>query len=174
MAGLTREQRAAKAAEAERLSREQELRVADEVHESYDNWDNDYLLDTTHIPAREGYVQRWIRSGIKGEIDKANIFKKMNRGWRPRPVDTVPKAQQILRMDFEGDQVIGIHGSILMEMPEALFNRQSQRVKDATQHQMSAVKNDLFKIHERDSGFSRPEFSNQTKVRRGRIAQVDD
>lgn len=174
MAGLTREQRAAKAAELDRVSREQELREADEIHESYDNWDNDYLLDTSSIPARPGYVQRWVRTGIKGDVDRANVFKKMNRGWKPRPLSSVPKAQRILRMDFEGDEVIGIHGMVLMEMPEQLYNRQAQRVKNATNLQMSAVRNDLFKVHERDSGFSQPEFHNDTQVRRGRPAPIDD
>lgn len=167
----TKEQREANAA---RASRDQELREADKIHESYDNWDNDYLLDTTHIPARPGYVQRWVRTDIKGETDRANVFKKMNRGWKPRPLDTVPKAQRILRMDFEGDEVIGIHGMVLMEIPESIFDKQSKRVKDATNVQMSSVKNSLFNVHDEGSGFSRPEFYNDTKVRRGRVAVVDD
>ena len=77
-------------------------------------------------------------------------------------------------MDFEGDQVVGIHGSILMEIPKALFDRQSQAVKSATQLQMDAVKNDLYRVHERDSGLSRPEFNNQSFVRKRGAITIDD
>jgi RNase P/RNase MRP subunit p29 len=169
----TREQREAKQALLDqRESREQETRIAEEIHESYPDWDSDLLLDTSRIPARPGYVQRWVRTGVKGEIDRGNVFKKMNKGWKPRLLSTVPKAQRILRMDFEGDEVIGIHGMVLMEMPEELFNRIAARNKSASELQMAAVKNDLFKL--RDSGFSRPEFQNETKVQMGRPAPIDD
>jgi len=171
----TKEQRAAKAELLERQSREHESREADDIHEEYpEAYYSDYLLDTTNIPARPGFVQRWVRSTVRGEVDRSNVFKKMNRGWKPRMIDTIPKAQRILRMDFEGDQVVGIHGSILMEIPKALFDRQSQAVKSATQLQMDAVKNDLYRVHERDSGLSRPEFNNQSFVRKRGAITIDD
>jgi len=170
--GYTKEQREAN--RLDRLSREQESREADEIHESYDDWGSDYLLDTSKIPARPGYVQRWIRTGMKGEDDRANVFKKMNKGWKPRLLNTVPKAQQVLKQDFNGDEVIGIHGMILMERPDRLHERQSNEVKRLADLQMEAVKSDLFKVHERGDGFSRPEFSNNSRVKRGRSALIDD
>lgn len=171
MAGLTREQRAAKM-ETERLSREQELRVADPVHEEYDAWDSDMLLDTKNIPARSGFVQRWVRTSVHGIDDQSNVFKKMNKGWKPRERSSVPKGQFVPHIDFEGLDVIGIRGMILMERPEALHERQRKQVREATELQMSAVKNDLYKMKERGANVS--EFTERTKVSRGRIAPIDD
>lgn len=172
MAGLTREQRAEKM--DNRISREQELREADPIHEEYESWDSELLLDTRNIPARPGYVQRWVRRSINGTEDQSNVFKKMNKGWKPRQRSTVPKGQYVMHTDFEGEDVIGIREMILMERPEALQERQRRQVREATDLQMNAVKNDLYKVHDPSSGMTRPEFSEKTKVSRGRIAPIDD
>lgn len=41
-------------------------------------------------PARPGFVQRWIRVGVKGEDDPTNVAHKMREGWKPRPAESVP------------------------------------------------------------------------------------
>jgi len=171
MAGLTREQRAEK---MERLSREQESREADVIHDEYDAWDSDQLLDTKNIPPQPGYVQRWVRTSTRGEEDQSNVFKKMNKGWKPRQRSTVPKGQFVPHIDFEGLDVIGIRGMILMERPMALHERQRKQVREATELQMQAVRNELGQ--ERDSRYKNgPRFEEETtKVSRGRIAPVDD
>ena len=172
MAGLTREQRAEK---MDRESREQELRSAEPVHEQYINWDEDGLLSTENIPARPGYVQRWVRTSVKGTEDQSNVFKKLNKGWKPRPLTTVPKGQYVMHVDFNGTDVIGIHGMILMERPKELHDRQRRMVQEQTNLQMSAVKQNMYKIHDPASGLTRPEFTEErTKISRGRIAPVDD
>lgn len=171
MAGLTREQRAEK---MDRVSREQELREAEPIHDQYDSWDNDLLLSTEMIPARPGFVQRWVRTTVKGADDQSNVFKKFNKGWKPRLLDTVPKGQFVMNQDFQGQQVIGIHGMILMERPKHIHERQKEQVKEATSLQMKAVENDMYKVHDPSSGFGRPEFSNTSKVSRGRVAPIDD
>lgn len=171
MAGLTREQRLEK---MERLSREQESRESAPIHEEYQQWDNDLLLNTENIPARPGFVQRWVRTDIKGKEDQSNVFKKFNKGWKPRLLDTVPKGQFVMNQDFQGQQVIGIHGMILMERPKQIHERQAKQVKELTSLQMKAVENDMYKVHDPSSGFGRPEFSNTSKVSRGRIAPIDD
>lgn len=168
----TREQRLAK--EMERLSREQETRTAEPIHEEYQQWDQDLLLSTDFIPARPGFVQRWVRTDIKGKEDQSNVYKKFNKGWKPRLLDTVPKGQFVMNLDFQGQQVIGIHGMILMERPRQIHDRQAQQVKESTALQMKAVENDMYKVHDPSSGFGRPEFSNTSKVSRGRIAPIDD
>lgn len=156
-----------------RKPREQTLRASEPVHEAYpEYYDDDALLSTENIPPRPGYVQRWVRTSVHGNEDQSNVFKKINKGWKPRERSTVPKGQFVMHVDFEGLDVIGIRGMILMERPEALHERQRKKVQEATDLQMSAVKNDLYKIKERGANVS--EFTDKTKVSRGRVAAIDD
>lgn len=156
-----------------RQSRTQEQRVAEPVHDISDDWDDDSLLSTKNIPARPGFVQRWVRTEVRGEADQSNVFKKMNRGWKPRLLDTVEKGAFVPNIDFNGINVIGIHGSILMERPEALHKKESAMVKNDTNLQMSAVKNDLYRLGD-NGAFKRPEFDEKTQVSRGRVPSIDD
>jgi hypothetical protein len=172
MAGISNEERLARAT---RESREQELRVADDVHEDYATWEDDTLLNTSNIPPRDGYVQRWVRTSVKGIEDQANVQKKFNRGWRPRPMSTIPKGQYVMHVDFNGMDVVGVHGMILMERPKALHEKQRKMIQQDTDMQMKSVKHDMYKVHEPGSRLTRPEFVEEnTKTSRGRIAPVDD
>jgi len=158
----------------ERISRDQEVRSAAPVHDEYANWDNDTLLGTENIPARVGYVQRWVRTSVKGTEDQSNVFKKFNKAWKPRALSTIPKGQYVMHIDFQGTDVVGIHGMILMERPVELHERESRSVTEQTQLQMSAVKQNMYKVHDPASGLSRPEFTEESsKASRGRIAPVD-
>jgi hypothetical protein len=160
-------------ADTERKPREQMLRDSEPLHEEYpEYYDDDALLSTKNIPPRPGYVQRWIRTSVHGNEDQSNVFKRVNKGWKPRERSTVPKGQYVMHVDFEGLDVIGIRGMVLMERPQALHDRQRQSVQDATDLQMTAVKHDLYKMKERGANVS--EFTDQTKVSRGRIATIDD
>ena len=158
-----------------RVSREQEQREAEEVHESYnDNWETPSMLDTTHIPARPGFVQRWVRTTIKGEDDQNNVFKKINQGWKPRALSSAPKGQMVPRVAFNGSNVIGIHGNILMERPEEQHISHAAYNKQQTQKQMSAVKQNMFNVHKEGDGMVAPSMTNKSEVRKGRLVDSDE
>jgi hypothetical protein len=162
-------------ADDKRLPREQELRVSEPVREEYpEYYENDTLLNTDYIPPREGYVQRWVRTSLQGREDQSNVYKKLNKSWRPRLLDSVPKGQYVPQIDFNGAQVIGIHGMVLMERPKALHERQKQAIRRDTENQMLAVKHNMYAEHDPRSGmrFSEERFETQTSV--GRQPKVDD
>lgn len=162
-------------AEDKRVSRDQESQAADSLHEDYANWNDDSLLNTDSIPPRDGYVQRWVRTSVKGNEDQANVQKKFNRGWRPRPMSTIAKGQYVMHVDFNGSEVVGVHGMILMERPKALQDKQRAMIQNDTALQMQSVRQDLFKVHEPGSRLTRPDFIEEsTRTSRGRIAPVDD
>lgn len=166
MAGLTREQR---------LSREQETQAAEDLHESYaDNWESPLLLDTKNIPARPGFVQRWIRTRNKMGEDQSNIFKKINQGWKPRQRDSIPKGQFIPYIDFNGTQVIGIHGMILMERPEEMHKKHADYNRRAARLQEEAVRANLSEAHDPRSGLTAPRMYNESKMTIGRVPDIDD
>ena len=45
-------------------------------------------------PAPEGFVHRWIRTGIRGEDDKTNVHARLREGWEPvrEPVALIARA----------------------------------------------------------------------------------
>lgn len=158
-----------------RASRTQETRQAEEMHPAYnDTWESPALLDTTNIPAREGYVQRWIRTKIKGDDDQNNVFRKINQGWKVRELSSVPKGQFVPHIDFNGLNVIGIHGMILMERPEEQHKRHAEYNRQQANNQMEAAEQNLFKVHKEGSGLTRPSMRNKSEVTKGRIADPDD
>jgi hypothetical protein len=160
----------------ERKTRTQESRAAESVHEEYsDNWEHKGLLDTTNIPAKQGFVQRWVRTLDKsGNADKNNVFKKVNQGWRVRLKSDVEKGLYIPNIDFEGQDVIGIHGMILMERPEKQHLSHQRHLRQESDRQMQGVKQNLFNAHQQGSGFVQPGMTSKTMVSKGRQAQADD
>lgn len=156
-----------------RTSRTQESRQGEETHEGYqDNWESPSLLDTKHIPARNGMVQRWVRTKLKNDDDQNNVFRKINQGWQPRSMDSVPKGQFVPKIDFQGGDVIGIHGMILMERPAEQNEKHSAYNRKVTQDQMKAVTSDMHSVHEDGDGFTRPEMKSHSSVSKGRITKV--
>lgn len=159
---------------ANRKSRTQESREAETVHEEYgDQWESPQMLDTRRIPARRGYAQRWVRTTLEGRDDSSNVYKKFNQGWKPRMADSVAEGEYIPNIDFNGLNVIGIHGMILMERPLNVHKKQAEHNKQTTRNQMSAVTHDVYKVHEVGSGLTRPEINVRSSVSAGIVADSD-
>jgi len=158
----------------DRKPRAQQTREAEPIHEEYQTWD-DSLLSTKHIPARDGYSQRWVRTTIKGDQDQTNLQRKFNQGWRPRALSTVPKGQFVMNIDFQGQDVVGIQGMILMEIPTKLLDRHKEEVRNNTDMQMQSVKQNYLNARDpNDRGNARMQFEENSKASRGRIASIDD
>ena len=161
-----------------RASHEQMTYDISPVHEDFIEGDfvEQGLLDTQKIPPRPGFVQRWIRTSVHGEEDQSNIQKKINKGWRPRFLSTVPDGVFAMNIDFQGVDVVGIKGSMLMEMPEKLYQKYRKRVDDDTKLQLSAVTQHLDDVYDPSLGaVGRPGFIQHTQeLTRGRRATIDD
>lgn len=163
--------------EDDRKSRTQESRAGDQVHEAYtDMWENSGLLDTKHIPARPGFVQRWVRTKLKGADDPNNVMKKLNQGYRPRMADTVPQgtyAPTINSRQF-GD-IIGMDGIVLMERPEKLHEKHAAHNRAMAGRQMEAVNGILTQAQEPGKGFGPVNMQASSKAETGhRPAPVAD
>jgi hypothetical protein len=160
----------------ERLSREQESRASERVHERYDDvWEPGGLLTTEQFPARPGFVQRWVRTHIHGVDDPSNVMRKMNERWRPRMADTVPADCNVPTIDYRGKSVIGIHGTILMERRIEDHNAHQKHHRELVKAQMRSQKENLFSIHRPGEAFGAPHYEeNTSRVERGRGAIMDD
>lgn len=159
----------------DRNSRDQESRAADNVHDTHDDVyeDSPALLDASKMPPREGFVQRWVRTTINDEDDQSNVYRRINQGWKPRKASTVITSEFVPTIKYQGADIIGIHGNILMERPIELQERQERHERKLASDQMKAVTNDMHKVHDAGSGITRPEFTEQkSKVTKGRVAPV--
>lgn len=91
-------------------------------------------FDTTHLKApmpRPQMDQRWIRASTFGKDDPTNLARMWGKGWRPRPIETIPVAfasPTEQHGKFPGALVI--EGMVLCERPKSIsakfrqFNRE--------------------------------------------------
>ena len=161
----------------ERKSRARDSRDSDPVHEEYaDMWAASGLLNTDHIPARPGFVQRWVRTKLNGADDPKNVMKRMNQGYRPRLADTVPKgtfAPTVNSRQF-GD-IIGMDGIVLMERPAKLHESHARHNREMAGKQMEAVNGILNQAQEPGKGFGPVNMNASSKSETGhRPAPVAD
>lgn len=162
-----------------RVSREQETHDALGVHDADDEpilFEESGPLPT--IPSRAGYVQRWVRVATKQGDDARNLARMAQRGWKPRPIDTVPKAYQWLSSKREGlGGVIGTHDCILMERHEGIQQKAEAIQKQRRRDLETAVKTNLFREHKNIGGASAgitPDYESKATVERGRPRVADD
>jgi len=159
-----------------RTSRANTSRAAEETHETRDDLEDiDFSpanLDTKNIPPRDGMVQRWVRTKVGNESDQSNVYRSTNVGWKPRAADSVEKGTMVPTVEFNGENIIGLHDTILMERPISVDIKHKAYEKGLADNQMQAVENDMLKVHDRSSGMGRPENMSRSSVSTGRVAPV--
>jgi hypothetical protein len=112
-------------------------------------------------PAPDGYVHRWIRTGIRGEDDKSNVYTKMREGWEPVRADEYPGAAFPVVDEGTHQGVIGSGGLILCRIPVETVDERTEYFRDQTRNQMKAVDENLM----REQHSSMPiENSRQSRV----------
>lgn len=157
----------------DRVSRTQESRAAEVQEEIAYDFADTSLLSTKNMPPREGFVQRWVRTTIGNEDDQSNLYRSLNQGWMPRKANTVPRGTAVPTTKYEGADVIGIRGTILMERPIEIHEREVAFEKQNTQNQMASVTQNMHNVHVAGSGVTRPEFTeHKSRVSKGRVAPV--
>jgi len=163
-----------------RVTREQKSMEADNIHEI--DFDPLAFEDTgplPQIPARQGYVQRWVRMAFGNSADARNLSTRTRRGWQPRPADTVDKAYQYMTVNNESmGGIIGTHDLVLMERPMAIHRKAEQIERDKRRNLEMAVKSNLFREHNNiggsGSGFTAPKDESTAHVERGAPRIADD
>jgi len=161
-----------------RANEQREATPVRPVHDYQDEIEPNTLLGTTHIPARPGMSQRWIRTTAAGIDDPNNVARKWNQGWRPRAADSVPEGHAVPTItDRRYGNVIGIEGNILMEIPTEQLRRRRLAIEAQTRAQMEAADNDPFSDTRPVRGFGRPtrvEQGHQTRTGRNALRVADD
>jgi hypothetical protein len=106
-------------------------------------WAPPSVLDAP--PAPEGYKHRWVRSSIRGEEDKGNVFNRLRQGYEPVRAEEHPGYQAPTIEDGKHAGVIGNGGLILTRIPIETAQERTAYYGGRTREQMEAVDQDLMK-----------------------------
>lgn len=106
-------------------------------------WAPPSILEAPAAP--EGYTHRWVRTSIRGEEDKGNVFNRLRQGYEPVRADEHPGFQAPTIDDGKHAGIIGNGGLILTRVPVETANERTAYYGGRTREQMVAVDQDLMK-----------------------------
>jgi hypothetical protein len=106
-------------------------------------WAPPSVLDAP--PPPEGYKHRWVRSAIRGEEDKGNVFNRLRQGYEPVRAEEHPGYQAPTIEDGKHAGIIGNGGLILTRVPVETAQERTAYYGGRTREQMDAVDQDLMK-----------------------------
>jgi hypothetical protein len=106
-------------------------------------WAPPSRLDAPEPP--EGYKHRWIRTSLRGEDDKGNVFNRLREGYEPVRADEYPDFHASTIEDGKHAGVIGTGGLMLARIPIETAQQRSAYYGTQTREQMVAVDEDLMK-----------------------------
>ncbi|MFN7883498.1 MAG: hypothetical protein ACK5PF_10875 [bacterium] len=106
-------------------------------------WAPPSVLDAP--PPPEGYKHRWVRSAIRGEEDKGNVFNRLRQGYEPVRAEEHPGYQAPTVEDGKHAGIIGNGGLILTRVPVETAQERTAYYGGRTREQMDAVDQDLMK-----------------------------
>lgn len=98
----------------DRAPREAEMRPAERLFE----YRPPGLLPD--IDPGPGYVFRWVRREMLGELDVTNWQVRRREGWEPIPLGDVPEVADLV--DADGSGLISIGGLVACRAPVSLMN----------------------------------------------------
>lgn len=157
--------------EAEHLAHEES--TDREVEDLYDTdgenevieWKRHSDLDAP--PAREGYVNRFIRIRLGTVRDTARLRNAMREGWRPvKKSSTTDRSLPSVHLENVGD-VIGVEDLILCEMPKRAYLERKKYFAQKLARQNAAIERQLKNVSRSDaSGFGPIQQQRSTSVTR--------
>ena len=95
--------------------------------------------------APDGYVHRWLRTEVRGEEDKTNVYTKLQEGWEPVRSDEYPDLDVPTIEDGKYAGMIGTGGLMLARIPEETVQERAEYFGTRPRQQMQAVDSDLMK-----------------------------
>ncbi len=162
--------------EAEHLAHEENTdRELDSLYATDDEnevieWKRHSDLDAP--PAREGYVNRFIRIRLGTVRDTARLRNAMREGWRPVLKSSVSdRSLPSVHLEQVGD-VIGVEDLILCEMPERAWKKRKAYFKAKLARQNEAIERQLRNVSQTDvPGFGPIQQARSTSVTRAPTRQ---
>ena len=129
----------------ERAPREPRNLDSRESEERAKTWEPASILPDP-LP-QDGWVFRWIRTAMVGNLDNMNVSKRFREGWEPVIAEDHPELQIMSDHKSEWAQKGGIEvgGLLLCKAPIELVEKRREYYKTHAESQMAAVDNNYMR-----------------------------
>jgi hypothetical protein len=96
---------------------------------------------------QDGWVFRWIRTAMVGNLDNTNVSKRFREGWEPVRAEDHPELQIMSDHKSEWAQKGGIEvgGLLLCKAPEEQVAKRQEYYRTHAESQMQAVDNNYMR-----------------------------
>ena len=142
----------------ERTPRQNDMR--EEEERPSDAWNPASILPD---PApQDGWVFRWVRTGIKGQSDNTHVSQMFREGWSPVKADDHPELmiQSDINSSFEGNVEVG--GLLLCKAPEGKMKSRTEHFQQIANRQMESVDNNYLRENDPRMPLLQPQRSSRT------------
>lgn len=120
-------------------------------------------------PAPDGFEHRWIRTQLRGEDDKANVFSRMREGWEPVRADEYGAEAAKYPVIEEGKNkgIIGVGGLMLARIPAETVQERTEYFREQTRNQMTAVDENLMREQHPSMPIHKPDRQSRVTFGKG-------
>lgn len=126
-----------------RLLRENQTR---ETAQRTQQWAPPSLLPSPK--PQDGWVFRYIRTSMMGQVDPTNTSAKLREGWEPVKAVDHPELQMHADPNSRFKDGIEIGGLLLCKAPEEMVKQRNSYYRNMADSQMDAVDNNFMKSND--------------------------
>jgi hypothetical protein len=92
-----------------------------------------------------GYVFRWIRTSMMGQIDPTNASAKFREGWEPVKADDHPELMYMADPNTKYKGNVEIGGLLLCKAPEEMVKQREAYYAQQAKNQVESVDNNFMR-----------------------------
>ena len=93
----------------------------------------------------DGYVYRWIRTSMQGQVDAPNVSSKLREGWEPVKAVDHPEITMVAVENEKFADNIVIGGLMLCKAPQEMVDERTAHYQQQTKNQIHSVDNNLMR-----------------------------
>lgn len=98
--------------------------------------------------AQPGWVFRWIRTSMVGQLDPTNVSAKFREGWEPVKAEDHPELMYMADPNSRYKGNVEIGGLLLCKAPEEMTKQRTEYYARQAQSQMDAVDNNFMRTED--------------------------
>tara|TARA_R100001244_G_scaffold36835_1_gene33733 strand:- start:1653 stop:2174 length:522 start_codon:yes stop_codon:yes gene_type:complete len=116
-----------------------------EKEQRYTSWESPTNLPNPN--PEDGWVFRWIRTSLLGQVDNPNVSKQLRSGWEPVNSSDHPELQVMNDHNSEWSRKghVEIGGCLLCKMPKEMAEARDEHFARMSRDQIESVDNAFFK-----------------------------
>jgi|TARA_A100001015_G_scaffold103362_1_gene114717 hypothetical protein len=107
------------------------------------SWQRPEVLPTPE--PEDGYVFRWVRVSMLGQVDATNVSSKLREGWEPVRAEDYPQFT-VLNVEQEkfADNIVQ-GGLMLCKVPQEIADERNAHYEQQARNQIQSVDNNLMR-----------------------------